>query len=78
MTFIDGLRQYVSCSKSKHILWLIDKVLVDEEYDTDALEIDIAIYDKESNSNLMNLISPQEVFKTVYNYVWDQKRMFPA
>ena len=66
---------YLSCNKNQQFVAQIQDILENEEYDTDALEIDILFYEKYGHCNIQKLISDQSNFDLIFNYVYDNKCM---
>ena len=56
---MDGLYHYLSRNKNQQFVTQIQRLLENEEYDTDALEIDILFYEKYGQRNMQKLISNQ-------------------
>ena len=50
-------------------------MLETEEYDTDALEVDILLHEKYGICNIEKLIQNQLNFDLIYDYVYDNKCM---
>ena len=74
-TFTDGLYYCLwSTSSSENIDSLIN-ILVQQEYDTDSLIIDIALGQKNGQCNPMQLIDNEETFKVICDHIYDQKCM---
>ena len=70
-----GLFKYLlDCNKEEYIS-IIKEILELEEYDTDALEIDISFYQKYGDCNIVKLIRNDSIFALIFEFIHDNKCM---
>ena len=75
IVLIDGLYNHLIECGAEQFISKIRHVLESEEYDTDAIEIDISFYEDCDDCNISKLIKNQSHFALVFNFIYDIKCM---
>ena len=72
---MDGMYDYLSNQFDQQSVYSVHVRLKEDEYDTDSLETDISLFEKNGKCNIIQLIKDKKCFDTIYDFVYDQKCM---
>ena len=73
VTFIDGLYDHLKQHGSEALVVTTFNLLQNEEYDTDAMGIDLVLYKNLRQCNIMKLMKSKQKFQAIYDYFYEQK-----
>ena len=75
-TFIDGLYDELKEVGKESYQKRMKQIFEDEEYDSDALRLDVEFYDDDKKSNISQLLNDKPTFKKIQQYVLEQKCIY--
>ena len=72
---MDGLYKHLSKNGNTQFVDAVYDIFTKEEYDSDALEMDLLLYKENGVCNMINTIPIKKNFDAVYAYIYEQKCM---